>query len=532
MEKEEKTVKQMSEYCLAFYDYIQAGDGEKALEISWNITTCYEILVKQGVDCFYFLNRLYFSDTKTYLVILSVLFFFLKDENILNRAEDLLLKGDMDFFVTMALYYNYVYFRFADSNLDTEYARKRNIHGRLLERYKNECSCAVRAIPTAQKVKNRILLMTNSLLEDEHAPTQMVLDTYCTLRYSMGLDVWLLECIETDSCIPVGEYWLQPYVNRYEKRHGSFSRIYRSREVKGEQIILDREWNQLRQFVEKLWEYKPEGILYIGGENFTVDFLSEIVPVAVMPCTMGYPVSEAQILVSDTPEDFNGMREDKALVESFGQDTLSVSDMLFISKEKNGGLVQKRYRPEDYGCGGEDFLIGIAGNRLEEEIGEEFIKLMEEIVEKDSSCRFVIIGKFEKPVYNKRVESRMIRMGYCKNYADVIGGTHLFLNPVRKGGGGCAMVSVLAGVPVITLGGCDVAAIVGNQFICGDIQEIPDLVFKYHHDEVFYHGQQEGCKKIREHFHDVDDKEAAGKILEAIRGQTLSGGISRGTGQD
>ena len=141
---------------------------------------------------------------------------------------------------------------------------------------------------------------------------------------------------------------------------------------------------------------------------------------------------------------------------------------------------------------------------------------MERIVSEESNVCFCLIGRYRKQVPQK-LEKYVKCLGYREDLQEVLAMTDLFLNPKRMGAGGGAVYAIGVGVPVITLPDCDVAASVGDGFICNSYDEMYDLTKKYIHDNDFYASQVKLCKVRSEEGYSVDLASEIENILHCVR---------------
>ena len=93
----------------------------------------------------------------------------------------------------------------------------------------------------------------------------------------------------------------------------------------------------------------------------------------------------------------------------------------------------------------------------------------------------------------------------------------IFVNPPRKGGGGGALAALEAGLPVLTLSDCDVAAAVEGSFICNDLQEMRDVLIRCYRDRGYYTKMCEEAKQLYDkHLQKYSEKEVQKSVANVI----------------
>ena len=203
-----------------------------------------------------------------------------------------------------------------------------------------------------------------------------------------------------------------------------------------------------------------------------------------MGMTIECPVSEADIIVRFTREPEEKEREYLLSMSEGQQQIFMESNIPVIAEQQQGNLTRSELNlPED------KFLIAVVGNRLDREIDQEFISVLEGILDKESNAGIVFIGEvgqIKKVFANGIYKDRIFFLGYCENLQGTYNAVNLYLNPKRLGGGFSSAMALSAGVPVITLLDCDVAYNVGNDFVVSNYDEMITQVHNYVTDDEFY----------------------------------------------
>ena len=65
-------------------------------------------------------------------------------------------------------------------------------------------------------------------------------------------------------------------------------------------------------------------------------------------------------------------------------------------------------------------LLAVVGNRLEDELSEQFLEFMERLVKENNSIYYAVVGDYTKPIDSKILKERMIFFGFCKDLLNVL----------------------------------------------------------------------------------------------------------------
>ena len=229
-----------------------------------------------------------------------------------------------------------------------------------------------------------------------------------------------------------------------------------------------------------------------------------------MPCEDGYAASEAQVLVSYMKSDAEYVQEAVKYIKNQNQCMEDIAVFGGLKEDHN-----RNYIKEYFGIPEKSFAICLVGNRLDSEISPEFENLLKRVIERHPYVYVAIIGKMHRNLHLQ--ENRVIKLGYQMELIDVLKVMDLYVNPVRKGGGGSASCALQAGVPVVSLINCDVAVNVGENFVCDDLQKMEQLIERYIEDNEFYNNQIEKVKAWYMERKQVDRGEIFNDLLERVK---------------
>lgn len=499
------------------YDFVELYNGLREDEKSPKVKDAlmefgrdYFVLLDRGIDFYPVLEQELADDFQLYELVTSALFLIDKKPEMLDMASERLYDDRVPLDVALRLLGQISINRFSNGLPAVEYRRGRKLHCHLLQRLERELSLSEMSIPYGERNHGLIVVETDTLLKN-HAPSQIVLDICKTLHAEMGYDVYLMVDYLRISQDNMEDYWTLPYRTRYAPElDGEFSIGHQGVEICGfQQVVWENDLASIKNSLEKIREMKPEFVWHIGGESVLSDSLALAGPLVSMSCTDGYIISEAPILVSYMQNDKVSTGVMRDYMKEHGQQSV---DIQILSQYPDSG---KEYGPKDFGIPEDSFAVAIVGNRLDTEINRRFLEIMKKILERESRVYFIIIGKCRRDWSSGIFQGRVVNYGFCEDLYNVLGGIQLFLNPERQGGSGGATCALSAGVPVLTLGDCDVAW-VGEHFICGSLEEYPEMVSRYCHDQAFYESQ---CRRAAEEYRSkqVDRRRECGKVIQCVR---------------
>lgn len=491
-------------------------------QIAEKVMVYHTIAKKTEGEPFHSLKTALGNDLELYCLVLSTVYYITEDVLYLQEIEGLYFNPDLDLFVACNIWFQVANIRFRNLSLKQSYIHSRQINSFLLERYEKEYPLQVSYLPYQERNKKRIVIETDTLLSGQHAPSRIVLEICRTLIRDLGYEVFLLVNRADMSLEWMNRFWLFPYLANYRKDiHGVFSMQYEDVMIRGCHLTWNADaMGEMQQLMQALYEWKPLCVWHIGGASFRHDYYRRLTTVLSMPCTDGYSVSEAPVLVSYMQSGSSAVQEAVAYAECQGQ---KITNIKITVEHKEQG---KNFCKEDFGIPDDAFVICMVGNRLNDEISEEFEKMLEEAAGKSDRIYFVFIGKCKEKFLGNLEKERVKYLGFREDLVDVIKVTDLFVNPPRQGGGGGAVRAFSVGVPVITLPYCDVANAVGDEFCCEDLSKMKELVCQYETDKDFYESQQKKAKEKYAERLSVNNAENYRVMLQQVEEWLQKGEIS------
>lgn len=436
---------------------------------------------------FTYLKSQFEDDIKLYILLLSVIFECHHDESILIEAYDTLIENDLDIFDELMIRHQIVakaFYYGAEKSEVEMYKKKRKLNQKMLDKLNALVKFDKPYVPLKKRNQNRIVIVTNQLLSDNHAPTRIVKEIcHCLQRY-LNMEVFLIIASEEYNYLEIKERWINPRILNYgEDVEGYVTLNCFQEEIKGFKFKMNRNSiARIKRVLNIVYGFNPLCIWYMGGVTLFADLLRNSNTVLGMPFSKNFAVSEASILIRY----LKGEKEvSQRLVNYVLEQKQKIVDMRIPYKAK----MSKQYSLQELEIPKDAYPLLIVGNRLDGDITTEFLCTLKKILQIHNSIHLVFIGIFNnyaEVMYEEIVNGRSTNLGYREDLMDSMNIGKLFLNPPRQGGGAGGVNALYQGIPVITLANNDIASAVGEEFVCKDLEEMICLVEKYITDEEFY----------------------------------------------
>ncbi len=441
----------------------------------------YKLCIQNKPEFYCELHNTLKDDIQIYFLTLTAIYELTGDVNCYLEMQQMLLNDNVDIYLADSIQQYLNYYSFVDKEIPNSYSLNRKINSHLLNRFLRYKEIKCEFTPYRNRNKKRIIISTNQLLSPAHAPSKIVLDVCSLLQKEHGYEVRLIVCRDNADRDYLKKFFYRSIVCNYvSELEREFAITYNEELIIGYQYEWknNNELDSVLQFVE---EWKPLCVLHIGGATYKQDIYKEMTTLVAMPCTSGYMVSEAQILLGYMPQD-----SDEYIKEC--RDYINNSNQIMLDLRTIGGSVEdsgNTCRRTDYNIAEDDFVISIVGNRLDCELTKPFEKMICNIIDGEK-ISVVIIGDCSENHFDSRLKEKIHYLGYRSDLTEVLRCTDLFVNPVRKGGGGGAVCAAKAGIPVISLKCCDVASILGEEVTCDSLEEMQKIIHCYINDKAYY----------------------------------------------
>ncbi|WP_448208091.1 glycosyltransferase [Azospirillum sp. sgz302134] len=310
--------------------------------------------------------------------------------------------------------------------------------------------------PTGSPSSGRVVMVTNQFLSTYHQPSRDLLQQAVFLQARCGREVLILNT----NMMPDRYYspFVPPFAAAVEEQ------------LSGEQVV-EFEGHRLRilsslepgitaakvkGFFAAVEACDPDVVVAFGGSVVVADLMAPASPLLCMPTTTGMPVSLADIVLdfgSTTPPAGAG-----PMAKAWRPFRLGLS-------LRRDGTPSSR---AEFGIPDDAFACVVVSNRLDAEVGADFLHLLERLLDAVPHGLVLFAGVADAlpdRLALSRHAGRLRWLGYVDRVDGLMGVCDLYLNPRRTGGGASAAQALAAGVPVLSFTGGDVASVAGPAFL-------------------------------------------------------------------
>lgn len=354
---------------------------------------------------------------------------------------------------------------------------------------------------------NFAIVITNQFLSAEHGPTKTALDRCIVLKKYMKKEVLLINTGDFMSIIG--------YMPILEFRIGNYNESYTENSIqnwKGENIAFFQcdknvigNLSVFEMLIQTIQKYRPSIVIDIGGLNLFSGLLNEMIPVLTIGTTQSglcTTLTDYQMIHGQLDEKW------KYVIKELNKPTdyLIEGRFTFSLKKQIGKTTRKIENiPEN------QFILVVIGGRLDEEITDEFMDMLDGIL--SEKIGIVFIGIFEKfgLMASRHKADYMYYMGAVKDVLSKLEVCDLYINPIRKGGATSAVEAMSKGKPVLTVAYGDVAGTVGEEFCCQSYAEMAKLIRLYQKDAIFYKQKSQEALNLAEKY--LDDETEFSRIV-------------------
>lgn len=356
-------------------------------------------------------------------------------------------------------------------------------------------------IPEAGRNQKLVVVIISQFVAYEHGPTKTALDRCATLIQKMDKTVLLIntgEQLSQVGMVPFFEVQHPAYMREYLECD---KQVWKGVEIpfyQSEPVMPDvLEYRAILQQIRKL---RPGWVISIGGSSLLANMCRHLVPtlaVGCLPSTLETSLMRYQTLgrmVNDYDRTYMKRRNKP---ESYAVECVFTSGL----KEQQEKLSRSKLGiPEDA------FVLEIIGCRLEEEMKDEFLDMLEDIAGENICIAFVGIWQSYEDKMRERpkLKSVSVFLGYQADALAVAELCDLYVNPHRRGGGTSCVEAMSKGVPVVTTSFGDVSVNAGESFWVSDYGEMKKQILRYYHDREFYQQMSQTARRRTEILLDSD----------------------------
>lgn len=453
------------------------------------------------------------------IFLMSTILCILPVKEVVNEIEYLLLDRRFPLWIRVNCMYQLNYKIFSNNirntdKLDDEldYQRRRDIYKLVSSEVKKYIKTSG-YIPIEKRAK-KVIIVICQLLSMEHAPTRKALHIssfFEKLGYKVQFAVFDIRAND------ISNMWMGGGISRnFTNENGLFRYNIFSKNIEGYNLQIEYfdDLKNIQGIVDYIYDSNPEFVFEMGDMTLISDICNSFTDVVTMKLTKSVPISNSKFIVryfrytKEEDIEFRGKL-------SADQIVIDVPHVSTNSKVLNSKI---KYSKKDFGIDEESFLVIIAGNRLQIEITEEFLKILYRILKIDNHICIALIGeaKLIKDKIKSEFEDRFYFLGIVDDFLETIAIGDIFLNPPRQGGGTGGLYAMRSQVPVITLDQCDVEAVSGKEFVCDSLDDMVGMVEKYYTDSEFMNKQKEICKISSEQWFNADSIGNFKKMIDII----------------
>ena len=470
-------------------------------------------------------------NTDAALYLLTYLLHVLNDGRIIDFILSLMESGAVDALTVLNVIYQTGVFAFSSTDGIQGKEQFRHINGLYINQIKRLTDSIepskLEYIPVNRRNKGNIIIVTRSLLGEKHAPTMMLCNLYNYLEkagYNVIVLVNYMGRIQQDKYFWIYDAAIDNNLveDTQKLQADHFGLCLNICNIAFTSQLFYQELNMAVDYVRAI---NPEFIIDVGGQNIIADVCSRFTTVCSFPC-VGTPVhSAAQVVVRR----FHCEGEAEIIYNSYLTQNQKVYELM-IANELTSVSNMAGTNAVTSGKSNR-FILLIVGNRLDREITDEFLDMLNGILEGEPEVYVKVIGECNELRDRIRISDnsdRYIFMGYAENLQEAMAEGDLFVNPPRTGGGTGATLALKNRTPIVTLGNCDVA-LRGEGFVCESLDRYPEIIKKYIHDAEFMKMQQEYCEQQDKLLNSVDSIGNMKKFCEELRNYIVAEEEKNGT---
>lgn len=458
------------------------------------------------------------NSMELYLFFLSYLLEVLNDKKILELIEEILLsEQELSLIDNINIAFQlrrYMFTHKVERTEEENYKMMCSIYSKQVKAVREQLKPDATYIPYNKRNKNRIVLLIEPLLDDRHAPTKKLVNIYHYLE-KIGYEVYIYATnYELLQLTKITWWWEAGVSQSLFEENTRFCLDYYGVNIKG-CYAMYTENNYLETISgirEEIAKFNPMFVMTIGDGNILGDVCDDFIDVVTMGCTSSVPITTSKIIA-------RYFFPTKELEQKYHKCLGSEQSVIQYSHtDELGSAEEQEYTREKLQIKNEDFLVVIAGHRLDDEVKSDTIEVLYSILENEPKCKILFIGNWDKLKQKLELERFFERFRFIEetiNFKETIGLGDLFLNPPRVGGGTGALYAVENDIPVLTLGNCDVANM-GEGFVCERLEDMPEIVHRYINDSVFMKQQKEYCRRRIKEINTIDNLEQTRKFCKEV----------------
>ncbi len=395
--------------------------------------------------------------------------------------------------------------------------RLRQIYRRRVMTWRKKVALRCRWLAPRQREERRIILVSQQFVNLLHAPTRDLLD-YADVLARLGYEVEIVISPEMPHELPMA--FPRPFVARHSRKlDGRRPLAYKDRDFPFWQIEGDMPHGKgLSRFLHHVAERRPLAVIDIGGNGVAADLAGQITTTLTLPLAARPAITEATFIATIGEEHVHG------LGPAASQKALDLGPERFLPFRYTYRLPETWGEvPEALSRLPKEAVLGVVvGNRLDQEIADDNLRLLLSCLEKAPRLHLVFVGPFTRfadyarqhPVLGERATA----LGFQRDIVAIFKHCHLYLNPRRAGGGSSVAHALGCDLPVITFANGDGGFAAGAAFTVTNAQDYLQRVARWTSDEA---ARAEAAETARRRWATISDRKAS---LSAFLDRLLADG--------
>lgn len=405
---------------------------------------------------------------------------------------------------------------FQNRKLESFEVRKKltELYKRLFVKYSGVLGIKDRCyIPVCERNWNRVFVFTAQVQGMLHAPTKTLLDRCYVLQKYMNKKVSII-----NTAMLLTQKGAAPFFSiqkpGYESRYLDLQKVvYQDQTFDFLQCKNSMpDWEVIAALISKIIEERPGYMLNIGGNDLCADLCAMFIPeitVSTVFSKIATSCGEYQIVNNTLTE------ADRSLLAIMGVDEQKVKHTLFTFAFKEQ---KHQYTKEEIGFAENAFILLIVGWRLDEEIQDDFLAMLEQTLEEQKEIEVAFMGRYgeyESMITRyPKLHLRSKNLGVQEDALAITECCSLYVNPERNGGGSSVAEALYQGLPAVTLPVGDVAAAAGSDFFVQNYTEMKRQILCYAQDKRYYEEMSGKAKERAQRL--MDSKTGFCRVIEEI----------------
>lgn len=361
--------------------------------------------------------------------------------------------------------------------------------------FTKDFSLPEKAFDKEDRNEDLVIVITDQFLSEQHGPTKTVLDRCSILKNQLHKNVLLINSAES-----MPKTGLIPF---FRTALGNYNDSLLEKEAvtwKGESFSYYQcenkmpAFDEIRMLLNTVLNLKPGAVILVGDASFLAAVINKYVPVfavgltqsGIVPTLVDYQAVENRLL---------GECKEIAKKAGRGEDFLIPGKFTFALKAQT-----QIHTRSDLGLSEDDFVIAVIGARLDKEITEEFVAMLENVV--FDQMKILLLGGFSRMDHfeknHSRITKQMINLGMCEDVLSILDLCDIYVNPKRKGGATSAVEAMFKGKPVVTIGFGDVGGVVDDEFSYDSYDDMGNAILKLYKDKEYYNEQSAHAYELAE----------------------------------